>query len=321
MAQEARGAYAVDSVMIHGHRCAYVKTGHGPALLLLHGLGCDHHTWDPVLHELRRHFTVIAPDLFGHGQSDKPRGDYSVAGYANIVRDLLTLLDVDRVTVVGHSLGGGVAMQMAYQYPERIERLVLLAPGGMGADVSVLVRALTLPGAGVVLDGLTFRPVRGVARSALRVLGGSRIPWLRDADELAEAYDRMADPASRAALRQVARELVDWRGQVVTMTDRAYLLQHLPICVIWGADDAIIPARHAEIARRCAPSARVWVLPDTGHFPHHDHPAQVVWILREFVAGTRPAARPREFWDAVLRHGPAEPALEAPAPAGARSSA
>jgi len=302
--------------MIHGHRCAYVKTGHGPALLLLHGLGCDHHTWDPVLTRLSRHFTVVAPDLFGHGESDKPRGDYSVAGYANIVRDLLTLLDIDRATIVGHSLGGGVAMQFAYQYPERTERLVLLAPGGMGAEVSVLVRALTLPGAGVVLDAATPKVVRRLGRNALRALGHSGLSWLRDAGELADVYERMADPATRTALRHVARELIDWRGQVVTMTDRAYLLQHLPICVIWGADDAIIPARHAEIARRCAPAARIWVLPDTGHFPHHDHPTQVTWILREFVERTRPASRHREYWDAVLRHGPAEPSVQAAGPLG-----
>lgn len=315
MTHEAQGEPAVETVMIHGHRCAYGRTGHGPALLLLHGLGCDHHTWDPVLPWLSRHFTVIAPDLFGHGQSDKPRGDYSVAGYANITRDLLTLLDVDRVTIVGHSLGGGVAMQFAYQYPERTERLVLLAPGGMGSEVSVLLRALTLPGVGVLLDAVTPRPVRRVGRRALRALGRSGVPWLHDAGELADAYERMADPDTRTALRHVARELVDWRGQVVTMTDRAYLLRHVPICVIWGANDAIIPARHAELARRCAPTARIWVLPETGHFPHHDRPRQVAKILRDFIAQTRPASRRREYWDAVLRHGAAEATLHDVEPA------
>src|SRR5262245_33217315 len=184
MTHKEQGELAVETVMIHGHRCAYVKTGRGPALLLLHGLGCDHHTWDPVLPWLSRRFTVIAPDLFGHGQSDKPRGDYSVAGYANIVRDLLAVLGIERVTVVGHSLGGGVAMQFAYQYPERTERLVLLAPGGMGSEVSVLLRALSLPGVGVVLDAATPRAVRRVGRSTLRALGRSGLTWLRDAGEL-----------------------------------------------------------------------------------------------------------------------------------------
>jgi len=315
MTHVAQGGHAADTVMIHGHRCAYVKAGHGPALLLLHGLGCDHHTWDPVLQGLSRHFTVIAPDLFGHGQSDKPRGDYSVAGYANIMRDLLSLLGIDRVTVVGHSLGGGVAMQFAYQYPERTERLVLLAPGGMGSEVSVLLRALSLPGVGLVLDAVTPRVVRRVGRGTLRALGRSGVGWLRDADELADVYERMADPSSRAALRQVARGLVDWRGQVVTMTDRAYLFQHLPICVIWGTDDAIIPARHADTVRRWAPAAHIVVLPDTGHFAHHDHPSQVVRIVRDFVVGTRPATYHRGDRDAVLRRGPTEPTFQTAQPA------
>ena len=133
-------------VTVHGHRRAYVRMGSGPALLLLHGLACDHTTWDPVMESLARTHTVIAPDLLGHGQSDKPRADYSVGGYANGMRDLLTVLGIDSATVVGHSFGGGVAMQFAYQYPERTERLVLVGSGGLGPDVSPAIRAITTPG-------------------------------------------------------------------------------------------------------------------------------------------------------------------------------
>ena len=126
----------VQYLTIHGHKRAFVKTGSGPALLLLHGLGCDHTTWAPVIQALSRRYTVIAPDLLGHGKSAKPRADYSVGGYANGMRDLLTVLGIDKVTVVGHSLGGGVAMQFAYQFPERTERMILVAPGGMGPEVT-----------------------------------------------------------------------------------------------------------------------------------------------------------------------------------------
>ena len=138
--------YEVQYLTIHGHRRAFVKTGQGPVLLLLHGLGCDHTTWESVIDSLARRYTVIAPDLLGHGLSDKPRADYSVGGYANGMRDLLTCLGIDRVTVVGHSFGGGVAMQFAYQFPERTERLILVASGGLGPDVSPLIRAITTPG-------------------------------------------------------------------------------------------------------------------------------------------------------------------------------
>ena len=138
--------HRVQYVTIHGHRRAFVKLGSGPALLLLHGLGCDHRTWLPVIDALSRHYTVIAPDLLGHGVSDKPRADYSVGGFANGMRDLLTVLGIDKVTVVGHSFGGGVAMQFAYQFPERTERLVLVGSGGLGPEVSAAIRAITTTG-------------------------------------------------------------------------------------------------------------------------------------------------------------------------------
>src|SRR5918993_5624241 len=136
----------VQYVTIHGHRRAYVLKGEGPPVLLLHGMACDHTTWLPIIDKLAERHTVIAPDLLGHGRSDKPRADYSVAGYANGMRDLLSVLDIEHATVVGHSLGGGVAMQFAYQFPERTERLALLAPGGLGSEVTPFIRAVSLPG-------------------------------------------------------------------------------------------------------------------------------------------------------------------------------
>lgn len=123
---------------IHGYRRAYRIAGSGPVLLLIHGIGDNSATWDSVHAQLAEHFTVIAPDLLGHGQSDKPRADYSVAAYANGMRDLLAVLDIERVTVVGHSLGGGVAMQFTYQFPHLVERLILVAPGGVTKDVNIV---------------------------------------------------------------------------------------------------------------------------------------------------------------------------------------
>src|SRR5512144_2427819 len=165
----------VQYLTIHGHKRAFVKVGTGPALLLLHGLGCDHTTWQPVIAALSRRYTVIAPDLLGHGKSDKPRADYSVGGYANGMRDLRTVLGIDKVTVVGHSFGGGVAMQFAYQFPERTERLILVAPGGLGREVTPAIRAITLPGFNQAM-GLVTRPgVRQATKAGLRALAGSGI--------------------------------------------------------------------------------------------------------------------------------------------------
>ena len=290
-------------VVIHGHRRAFVRTGSGPALLLLHGLGCDHTTWRPVVESLAKSFTVIAPDLLGHGDSDKPRADYSIGGYANGMRDLLTLLGIDRVTVVGHSLGGGVAMQFAYQFPERTERLVLVAPGGFGPEVTPAIRVITTPGFQQVMGLLALPGLLQVTAGSLRVLAATRIPQLRDLAEVADIYESFADPRARAAIRHVVRAVVDWKGQVITMADRAYLTEAMPMCVVWGADDQVIPVEHAANAGTLAPGARVEIIPNAGHFPHKDHPERFVRIVRDFVRTTQPATYDRERWRALLATG------------------
>ncbi|MEI2713501.1 MAG: alpha/beta fold hydrolase [Nocardioides sp.] len=299
--------FEVRSVVINGHERAYVQLGRdlgtAPVLLLLHGLACDHTTWAPVLESLARRYTVIAPDLLGHGASAKPRADYSVGGYANGMRDLLTVLGVERVTVVGHSLGGGVAMQFAYQYPERTERLALISPGGFGPEVTPAIRAITTPGFQQVMGLLTLPGVRHLGVAWLRALAASRLPFVRDLDEVASIYESFADPRTLAATRHVVRAVVDWKGQIITMTDRAYLTEHMPMCVIWGRDDMVIPVRHASIAAAIAPSARVEVVPNAGHFPHKDHPERVVKILNDFVKSTSPATHDDSVWRAHLASG------------------
>jgi len=295
--------YELQTLVVHGHRVAYRLAGTGPALLLLHGLGCDSTTWLPVLPRLARRYTVIVPDLLGHGQSDKPRGDYSLGGYANGMRDLLAVLGINKVTVVGHSFGGGIAMQFAYQFPERTERMVLVAPGGLGPEVSGLIRALTLPGAGAALGALTLRPLRPVVRTSLTVLARSRLPRTRDLSEVACVYRNLSDPAARSAIRHVISHIVDWRGQVVTVADRAYLARLIPMCLVWGNADKFIPVSHAQTAESYAPGAQVHVLPGTGHFPHKEHPERFSDVVDAFVRSTEPASFHRAQWRALLRRG------------------
>jgi pimeloyl-ACP methyl ester carboxylesterase len=298
---EAR--HEVQFVTLHGHRRAYVKVGQGPAVLLLHGLGCDHTTWEPVIDALARRYTVIAPDLLGHGLSDKPRADYSVGCYANGMRDLLTVLGIDRVTVVGHSFGGGVAMQFAYQFPERTERLVVVSSGGLGAEVSPAIRAITTPGFHQVMGVLTLPGIRHLGKAGLVALSRTGIKAARDYDEVAEIYDSFRDPAYRAAIRHVVSAVVDWRGQIVTMSDRAYLTEAMPMAVIWGRDDRVIPVRHASNAAALAPNARVEVLPRAGHFPHKDHPQRFAKVLHEFIRSTEPATYSRARFRNLLKAG------------------
>ena len=301
----------VSYLTIHGHRRAFVKVGSGPALLLLHGLGCDHTTWLPVIATLSRRYTVIAPDLLGHGESDKPRADYSLGGYANGMRDLLTVLGIDKVTVVGHSFGGGVAMQFAYQFPERTERMVLVAPGGLGPEVSGAIRAITLPGFNQLMGVAMLPGIRHVAGGVMKSLAASGLPYTRDLDEVAEIYESFRDKRARAAIRHVVRAVVDRKGQVVTMADRAYLTHAMPMCVIWGTDDAVIPVRHAGNAAKLAPDATVEVIANAGHFPHKDHPQRFVTILNDFVRTTQPAIYHRGRWRALLKAGRQTPLPEA----------
>lgn len=308
MSDQHAQQHEVQFLTIHGHRRAFVKVGSGPVLLLLHGLACDHTTWEPVIDTLAKRYTVIAPDLLGHGQSDKPRADYSVGGYANGVRDLLTVLGIDKVTVIGHSFGGGVAMQFAYQFPERTERMMLVASGGLGPEVSPGIRAITTPGFHQVMGVLTLPGVRHVGVAGLKAASATGLKATRDLGEVAGIYESFKDPAARAAIRHVVKAVVDWRGQIVTMADRAYLTEAMPMAVVWGRDDHVIPVRHASNAAALAPKARVEVIPNAGHFPHKDHPERFARIVQDFVRTTQPATYSRAKWRTLLRNGQVGPA-------------
>ena len=295
--------YDVQFLTVHGHRRAFVKTGSGPALLLLHGLACDHTTWAPIIESLSKRYTVIAPDLLGHGRSDKPRADYSVGGYANGMRDLLTLLGIDKVTVVGHSLGGGVAMQFAYQFPERTSRVILVSPGGLGPEVTPVIRAVSMPGFHTAMGVLTIPGLRHVGVVGMKALSKTGIPHTRDLDEVSAIFENFKDPKFRAAIAHVVRAVIDWRGQIVTMADRAYLTEAMPMCLIWGDDDSVIPHSHARRIAALAPQTRVQILPNAGHFPHKDHPERFVKIVNDFIRTTEPAVYSRARFRTMLRNG------------------
>ena len=299
--------------MVHGHRRAFVRAGSGPALLLLHGIGNNCQTWAGVIDRLAESHTVIAPDLLGHGASDKPRGDYSIAAYANGMRDLLTVLDIERATVVGHSLGGGIALQFAYQFPERCERLALVGSGGLGPELSAGLRAATLPGAELVLTALTG--ISGPIRTGLQTLDrlGRLAGWkgVRDVAEAGDALLALRDVEARRAFLRTLRGVVDAHGQAVTALDRLYLADAVPMLVVWGSRDPIVPALHAETVRALVPSARVEVFQGAGHWPHLDEPEEFCRILLDFVATTEPAAHDQLSWRALLsqpREGVARPA-------------
>jgi pimeloyl-ACP methyl ester carboxylesterase len=288
---------------VHGHRRAFRMAGNGPVVLLIHGIGDSSETWAPVIPGLARHYRVIAPDLLGHGHSDKPRGDYSIGGYANGMRDLLSVLGVDRATLVGHSLGGGVAMQFAYQYPDHCERLVLVSTGGVGREVHPALRLVSMPNAGLGLNVLRLPAARLTARIGAKVLNRLGTDLGLDAEDLLRVFDSMPDRTSRAAVIRTLRAVVDRHGQMVTMLDRCYLGRSLPTLLVWGARDPIIPVAHAHIAHAALPASRLEIIESAGHFPHHSEPARFVTVLADFLATTTPAHHDVGRWRDLLRAG------------------
>src|SRR5918992_2552847 len=288
---------------LHGNRVRYLIAGSGPPLVLVHGITSSADTWADAMRGLARDHTVIAPDLLGHGASAKPRGDYSLGAYASGVRDLLAALGHDRVTVVGHSLGGGVGLQFAYQFPERTERLALVSSGGLGREVSMLLRAAALPGAEVVLP---FLVPRWIGRAAGGVgWAGARLGLRpsQDMGELVRGFLSLSDAEARAAFLHTLRAVIDPGGQRISGHDRLYLAESLPTLLVWGERDPIIPAAHGIAAHEAMPGSRLEIFHSGGHFPHLDDPVRFVELLRDFVAGTAPAVLDAESLRDAIRAG------------------
>jgi pimeloyl-ACP methyl ester carboxylesterase len=290
-------------VSIHGHEISYRTTGSGPPLLLIHGMAGSSATWEPVMRPLARSFTVIAPDLLGHGQSEKPRGDYSLGAFASLLRDLLITLGHDRATVVGQSLGGGIAMQFAYQFPERCERLVLVSSGGLGEDVSPLLRLLTLPGSEYVLPLACNSTVNAIGERLGSWFGRLGIRPEPAVAEILRSFESLGDAETREAFIHTLRSVVDFRGQRVSANDKLYLASDVPTLIIWGDRDPIIPVHHATEAHEAIPGSRLEIFEGAGHYPHCSDPERFTDLLDEFVASTSGADVSHDRWRARLTAG------------------
>jgi pimeloyl-ACP methyl ester carboxylesterase len=290
-------------ILLHGHRVFYRSAGSGPVVVLVHGITSTSATWSNVLPYLAERFTIIAPDLLGHGDSAKPRGDYSLGAYASGIRDLLIALGHERATFVGHSLGGGVAMQLAYQFPEHCERLVLVASGGLGREITPLLRAASLPGAELVLPLLAHQRLLGTGRAVGNLLGRVGLRVHTDMGEVLRGHASLSDGETRAAFLHTLRTIVDPLGQRVDASDRLYLAEMIPFLLIWGDRDPIIPVEHAHAAHRLVPGSRLVIFPGAGHFPHLDDPLRFVSVLVDFIETSEPARIDAVRWGELLRGG------------------
>jgi pimeloyl-ACP methyl ester carboxylesterase len=283
---DAPGTSEID---LHGHRVCFRLEGDGPLIVLIHGITGRSQQWGPAIEHLRSAHTLLAPDLLGHGESAKPRGDYSLGAYASAVRDTMVALGHDRATIVGHSLGGGIAMQFAYQFPERCERLVLVSSGGLGREVHPLLRAATLPGSEFVLPLLTHARLLAAGEALGRALGVLRIQAGTDLAEVARGFGSLGEAQARSAFIETMRAVLDPGGQRVSALDRLYLAESVPSLLVWGDSDPVIPVAHGRVAREAMPGSRLEVLEGVGHFPQLERPLEFSRLLADFVAATEPA--------------------------------
>ena len=285
---------------LHGRSVTYAEAGTGPVLLLIHGMGGSYENWRAVFDPLARHHTIVAPDLPGHGRSAAGAGDYSLGALAASLRDLLISLGHDSATLVGHSLGGGIAMQLCYQFPELAERLVLVSSGGLGPEVSPLLRAAALPG-----SDLFIAATAGIGRRSVPIVGRglASVGWRPSVDvaEVARGYGSLADRDRRAAFLATLRSVVDSGGQRVDATDRLYLAAGVPVMLMWGSRDPIVPVRHGELAHEAIPGSRLEIFDGVGHLPQLEAPARFVVALEEFLEETEPARFDADEWRGRLR--------------------
>lgn len=278
---------------LHGHTLSYVDRGDGPAVLFVHGLLGSHRNWAHLINVLDRGHRVILPDLFGHGASAKGVADFSLAGHAATLRDLLDQLGVERLTLVGHSLGGGISLEFCYLFPERVDRLVLVASGGLGREVHPVLRSATLPLAELVLPLIASPVVLGGAQVFGRAMALLGVKASHDIDQAWQGFTSLGDAESRRAFLATTRAVLDPGGQSVSAGDYLSDLVDLPTLVVWGTRDLVIPASHAQHAREAMPGARVELFEGAGHFPHLDEPDRFAKVLLDFMASTPGAGKRR----------------------------
>jgi pimeloyl-ACP methyl ester carboxylesterase len=287
-------------IELHGRRVIYRVAGSGPPIVLIHGMLNSSSHWQSVALDLARDHTVIAPDLIGHGDSAAPRGDYSLGAHAASIRDLLAAVGIDRATLVGHSLGGGVGMQFFYQFPQRVERLVLISSGGLGHEVSPMLRTAALPGMSALLSLTIHARLLGALQATGRRLRERGVGAGVYLQAITRALSPLENAEARGAFLQTLRAVIDVHGQRVSATDRLYLLESIPTMIVWGERDHTIPLEHGRRAHEAIPHSRFRTLPDAAHFPHLEDPVGLSGLLREFVKDTQPGVIEDGDWGAIL---------------------
>jgi len=288
------------SLELHGHEVIYRTAGSGPPLVIVHGMVNSSKHWRDVALKLAETHTVIVPDLLGHGDTAAVRGDYSIGAHAAVIRDLLSALEIESASFVGHSLGGGIAMQFFYQFPHKVERLALISSGGLGQDVSPMLRGAALPGAAGLVWAASHRSVLGIldgVGAALGKVGWKKAVYLK---ALTRALRPLQAPGARQAFLSSLRSVIDIHGQKVSAVDRLYLLGPVETLIVWGERDRTIPIQHGIDAHARIPHSRLETLPRAAHFPNLEDPAGLADVLGRWLAETKPFVLSEEDWSELI---------------------
>jgi pimeloyl-ACP methyl ester carboxylesterase len=274
---------ATERIRLHGRELAYRDlAGGGIPVVLVHGIGSSTQTWLDIPERIaasgRR---VVAVDLPGHGESSREPGDYSLGAMASTIRDLLDRLGVARVHLVGHSLGGGVCLQFQYQFPERVDAMVLESSGGLGVEAFTGLRAAALPGSELAIRAFVNRRTIAGAGWVGRQLGRlGCTPHALSTHALATA-GRLAEPDRRGAFLSTLRSVVSPSGQRVSALDKLHLVDGSRVLIVWGDQDPMIPIAHGQHAHGVLEGSRLVVFTGAGHEPHLQDPQ----LFAELVIG------------------------------------
>jgi pimeloyl-ACP methyl ester carboxylesterase len=266
-------------VEIDGFRLHYDDRGQGAPVLFLHGFSSFLQAWDGVAGDLQNSFRVIQLDLPGHGQSDRRPADYTPAGVARTVRAFLDALHVDRVTVVAHSWGCGVALALALEAPDRVERLVLVDGWVFDDQANLFMRWSRAKGLGEALWNQFYDQ-----HVELRYGMAFQEPE-RHMDERAFAAVKryMAYPGSEAAALAIIRGLADLKAQ-----QARYGQVRQPTQLIWCRDDEVARLPYGDRLADTLPDARIEVLRGCNHMPMIEQPVRFQSVLRRFLLGDEP---------------------------------
>jgi len=265
-------------IKVNGINTHYVVAGSGRPLLLLHGLGGHWGHWEANIPALAQHYRVYAPDIAGFGLSDKPQAaDRSLEFLLRFLRGFLDVQEITQAVVIGNSMGGFLALQMALTYPQRVSALVLVAAAGLGPEISWILRLQGLP----LLGDLVAIPSRRLVRLAVRSIFYDQAQATPKIVE--EHYQHFCRPGARQCYLAVIHKGIGQRGQRYVLLDRLPQIR-VPTLLVWGAEDRLLPVRQAHAAAARLPDSRLHVLPECGHCPQMEKPEEFNRLVLDFLA-------------------------------------